>query len=117
MRPTDWSALGLTGDPTPGDPVVIRGGAQKMRTVADMINRCAANLRALEVGSSQSESVKALMESKKVIVDGALAAEGRYRATGEALESYALVLDGVQSDTYDALVAARAAKADAARAA
>lgn len=77
---------------------------------------CAANLRPLEAGSSQSESVKALMESKKVIVDGALAAEGRYRATGEALENYALVLDGAQPETCGALVAARAAKADADRA-
>lgn len=112
-RPSDWSAVGRGVDPVPGDAVVVPDGAARYRRVADAISRCAANLRALEAGtSSQAESVKALMEQRDVIVDGVVKAENRYRVAADALETYARVLDRVQAGTVNALYAARNATAD-----
>jgi hypothetical protein len=59
------------------------------------------------------DSVKALFESRDKVVDSIGVAEGRYRATGEALKAYASVLDRVQADTLQALHAAQAAAGDA----
>lgn len=112
FRPSDWSAVGRTVDPTPGDPVVVADGATRYRQVADAINRCAQNLRALEAGASQAESVTALLESRDTIVDGVVGAENRYRVAADALDSYAQVLDRVQTDTVNALYAAKDAVTD-----
>ena len=112
FRPSDWSAVGRTVDPTPGDPVVVADGARRYRQVADAINRCAQNLRALEAGASQAESVTALLESRDTIVDGVVKAENRYRVAADALDSYAQVLDRVQTDTLNALYAAKDAVTD-----
>ncbi|MBA3020543.1 toxin glutamine deamidase domain-containing protein [Propionicimonas sp.] len=109
MRPSDWSPLGLAHDPTPGDPAVVRDGGRRYTQVADAIARAAASLRGLEAGTSNVDSVKALLETRDTIVDGVGKAEGRYRAAGSALSTYATVLDRVQSETANALHAARAA--------
>ncbi|WP_371177039.1 TNT domain-containing protein [Buchananella felis] len=78
--------------------------------MADAIKRCADNLRALEAGaSSRAESVTALLEQRDTLLDGIGKAEGRYRAAGEALETYSAALDQVQTDTLNALYAARQA--------
>ncbi|WP_371177290.1 hypothetical protein ABYF34_02335 [Buchananella felis] len=79
--------------------------------MADAIKRCADSLRALEAGaSSRAESVTALLEQRDTLLDGIGKAEGRYRAAGEALETYSAALDRVQTDTLNALYAARQAK-------
>jgi len=109
VRPSDWSPLGLAGDPTPGDPVVVRDGGRRYTQVAEAIARAAAALRSLEAGVSNVDSVKALLETRDTIVDGVGKAEGRYRAAGSALGTYATVLDRVQSETASALAAARSA--------
>lgn len=111
-RPSDWSAVGRGVDPVPGDAVVVADGAARYRRVADAISRCAANLRVLDAGSSTAESVKALLDQRDTIVDGVVKAEGRYRVAADALDGYARVLDRVQSDTLNALYAARNAQAD-----
>lgn len=109
-RPSDWSALGLVSDPTPGDPGVVRGGAVRYRDIADAIRRCADNLRALDAGATgRAESVTALLEQRDTLVDGVDKAEGRYRSAGDALETYSTALDRVQADTLNALYAARQA--------
>ncbi|WP_371151343.1 hypothetical protein [Buchananella felis] len=79
--------------------------------MADAIKRCADSLRALEAGaSSRAESVTALLEQRDTLLDGIGKAEGRYRAAGEALETYSAALDRVQTDTLNALYAARQAE-------
>ncbi|WP_371174618.1 hypothetical protein [Buchananella felis] len=79
--------------------------------MADAIKRCADSLRALEAGaSSRAESVTALLEQRDTLLDGIGRAEGRYRAAGEALETYSAALDRVQTDTLNALYAARQAE-------
>ena len=112
VRSSDWSVVGRSVDPVPGDPVVVADGAARYRQVADVINRCAQSLRALEAGSSRAESVAALLESRDMIVDGVVKAENRFRVAADALDSYAKVLDRVQTDTLNALYAARDAKSE-----
>lgn len=112
MRPTDWSPLGLGADPTPGDPTVVRTGGQKYTNIADAIARAASTLRRLDAGASNADSVKALLESRDDMTNNVAKAEGRYRATGEALTSYATTLDRVQGETLQALTRARTAAAD-----
>ena len=112
-RPSDWSALGLGADPTPGDQVVVRQGGSDYSGVADAIARAAATLRSLAAGSSNADSVAALLESRDKVVDDVGKAEGRYRSAGSALTTYAATLDRVQTETLHALTQARSAKAEA----
>ena len=88
---------------------MVRAGGRRYTQVADAISRAAASLRGLEAGSSNVDSVKALLETRDTIVDGVGKAEGRYRTAGAALGTYATVLDRVQSETASALAAARSA--------
>ncbi|PKQ31524.1 MAG: hypothetical protein CVT62_06655 [Actinobacteria bacterium HGW-Actinobacteria-2] len=112
MRPSNWSVLGRSSDPTPGDPVAVRAGGTRYIGIADAISRAAATMRSLEAGVSNVDSVKALLESRDKVVDSVGVAEGRYRAAGHALTAYAAVLDTVQADTLQALHAAKAAAGD-----
>ncbi|MCE1174897.1 MAG: DUF6531 domain-containing protein, partial [Propionibacteriales bacterium] len=113
MRPANWSVLGRSTDPTPGDPVRVRAGGAEYVATADAISRAAATMSHFEAGVSNVDSVKALFESRDKVVDSIGVAEDRYRATGEALKAYATVLDRVQADTLQALHAAQAAAGDA----
>lgn len=115
-RPTDWSPVGLTADPTPGDPAVVRRGGQSYTDVASRIRRAANTMRALEAGIDQSQSVKELLASRDTIVTGIDKAAGRYEAAGAALTDYSTVLNQVQLDTSNALATARTAQADKAHA-
>ena len=45
-RPSDWSALKLSGDPTPGDPDVLLG-------VADYMDAMAVNAQTADTGLGQ----------------------------------------------------------------
>ena len=81
--------------------------------VADAIRRCADSLRALDAGGSRgSESVEALLEARDDILSKVEVAEGRYRAAGNALVEYAGALERAQTDSLNALVAARSAQQD-----
>jgi hypothetical protein len=108
--------LGLGSDPTPGDPEVVRAGGNDYIAVADKIQRASSVLTALEAGASQAESTQALLDAKGDAVDSLGNAEARYRAAGQALVEYSHALDRVQAATYEALIAARLAQADADRA-
>ena len=113
MRPVDWSVVGFESDPVPGDPVVVRAGGNDYVGVADAIRRCADSLRALDAGGSRgSESVEALLEARDDILSKVEVAEGRYRAAGQALVEYAGALERAQTDSLNALVAARSAQQD-----
>ena len=113
-RPSDWSAVGYPSDPVPGDPVVVRQGALDYQRMADSIASCAQALRSLDAGGSRgSQAVAALLETRDDLLDKVGAAEGRYREAGGALEEYAGALDRAQSDSLNALAAAKSAQADA----
>ena len=113
-RPSDWSAVGYASDPVPGDPVVVRQGALDYQRMADSIASCAQALRSLDAGGSRgSQAVAALLETRDDLLDKVGVAEGRYREAGGALEEYAGALDRAQSDSLNALAAAKSAQADA----
>ena len=113
-RPSDWSVVGYASDPVPGDPVVVRQGALDYQRMADSIASCAQALRSLDAGGSRgSQAVAALLETRDDLLDKVGVAEGRYREAGGALEEYAGALDRAQSDSLNALAAAKSAQADA----
>ncbi|AOS46805.1 hypothetical protein BH719_02075 [Pauljensenia hongkongensis] len=105
--------VGFESDPVPGDPVVVRQGGNDYVGVADAIRRCADSLRALDAGGSRgSESVEALLEARDDILSKVEVAEGRYRSAGQALVEYAGALERAQTDSLNALVAAKSAQQD-----
>ena len=91
--------------------MVVRAGGSDYVGVADAIRRCADSLRALDAGGSRgSEAVGALLEARDGILLKVEVAEGRYRAAGGALVEYAGALERAQTDSLNALVAARSAQ-------
>ena len=112
-RPVDWSPVGLDIDPTPGDPVLVLTGGREYLDVADAINGAASAMARLDVDGAVSAAVDALVEAKNDTITKIRKAHDRYSATGDALITYANVLESVQSDTARALVAASAAFDDA----
>ena len=80
--------------------------------MADSIASCAQALRSLDAGGSRgSQAVAALLETRDDLLDKVGVAEGRYREAGGALEEYAGALDRAQSDSLNALAAAKSAYA------
>ncbi|MCK9795866.1 polymorphic toxin-type HINT domain-containing protein [Isoptericola sp. 4D.3] len=110
MRPADWSPVGLDGDPTPGDPVLVLSGGQDYLEVAGSIDDAAGAMSRLDVAGTISQAVDALMETKEETVGEIRRAHARYQATGEALVDYARALERVQAETLAALERARQAQ-------
>ncbi|WP_148284319.1 polymorphic toxin-type HINT domain-containing protein [Luteimicrobium xylanilyticum] len=105
-------------DPTPGDPVLVLSGGREYLEVAAAINGAASAMTRLDVDGAVSAAVDALVEARDDTIGQIRKAHARYTAAGDALITYAGVLDTVQSDTARALEAARAAfdeQADATR--
>lgn len=114
MRPSDWSAAGFGSDPVPGDPDYVRQGGQSYLEIARTIDSTVRGLRTLDLDSTVSEAIDALGETARSVSDDIAKAEARYRATGNALVSYAAALAGAQDDSAAALRRAQAAQGDAA---
>ncbi|WP_166848276.1 hypothetical protein [Isoptericola sp. BMS4] len=113
MRPADWSPVGLSSDPVPGDAVMVLDGGKDYLEVADSIDRAARRMSRLETGGMVSEALDALMERKEETIADIQKAHARYAATGQALVDYAGVLATAQDDSAAALERARSAAADA----
>lgn len=112
-RPADWSPVGLSSDPVPGDAVMVLAGGNDYLEVADSIDRAARRMGQLETGGMVSEALDALMERKEETIEDISKAHARYAATGQALVDYAEVLRVAQDDSAAALERARTAAADA----
>jgi hypothetical protein len=114
-RPSDWSSLGLGGDPVPGNVDQIRNSADRhFRKVADLIVDQAAKLRRIDSSSSDewdSESGRAFREVANDLAGAIEKAEGRYREAATALSTYATLLDGVQDEADRILRDANSAEA------
>ncbi|MFT4214682.1 MAG: hypothetical protein QM622_07900 [Microbacterium sp.] len=113
MRPSDWSAAGFGTDPIPGEPDTVRRGGQSYLEMARTIDRTARGLRTLDLDSTVSEAIDALSETARSVASDIARAEARYRATGNALTSYAAALAAAQDDSLGALRRAEAAQSDA----
>ena len=113
IRPTDWTSVGWSTDPTPGDPVIVRDGGHSFQNMAATIGRALATTRAMEAGaSSGAQSVTALLEGRDEITTQLETAQNRYQAAGDALVDYAYTLDLVQATTLQALTVANTAQAE-----
>ncbi|MDR1264944.1 MAG: hypothetical protein LBK42_05100 [Propionibacteriaceae bacterium] len=113
MRYLDWSPLGLTGDPIPGDPPVILTGGQAFEQAGQAMADLAARLRAVPNCRSQAASV-AVLERRWEGLAQALALAGPvFQEAGRVLVGFAFVVDQLQQDTAWSLSRARQALEDA----
>jgi hypothetical protein len=93
---------------------MVRQGGTHYTTIADALNRAAGTLQTLDAGaSSGSASITQLLSDCTQVLNDCQAAEGRYRAAGQALTTYAYALDTAQTTSLQALYAARSAASDA----
>jgi hypothetical protein len=112
-RPVEWSPLS-GADPVPGEPDEVARIGRHYRSVADAIDRAAANLRKLANSGEAvvSKAVDALEENCEKVAEDISRAQERYRGVGDALVSYAPTLEQAQADSLRALALAQDAQAD-----
>lgn len=116
-RPTDWSALGLDQDPTPGEPASLRDLAHHVRGVADSIRTSLVRFDQLnhaedDFWKSESGSAEGFKELKGELPGDMELAAQRYGGVSEALDGWIEALGGVQSRADDALRRANDARDD-----
>lgn len=112
-RPSDWSSLGLTGDPTSGDAASIRGSARELRAVATSITEQANRLKKLSSSDGwDSESGEEFHSAAGALAGAIEKAKGRYEGVGDALATYANELETVQHSADTILAAADQAEDD-----
>lgn len=112
-RHFDWSPLGLSSDPVPGDPYTVRVAGLDYIDIADAIQDAATKLRKLDEIGDVSKATEELRDKAKSVADNISKAHDRYRATGEALRDYAPKLEHAQDESLAALHDAQNAQADA----
>ena len=117
-RPTDWSPVGYSSDPVPGDPVRVQTIGRLYVGTADAIDRAASNIStALGDDFGRSQAVDAIREQAEEVARRIGMAEERYRGVGDAMIAYAPRLQTAQSDSATALQLAIDAAGAGARAA
>lgn len=106
-RPADWSALGLDGDPVPGDPEQVSREAAHLSRVAATITDEVAALRKIAAGDSDgvlegqyagkihTEAASVAADLNKVV--------GRYQRVSQALDEWVPELEYAQSRSLQAL--------------
>lgn len=110
-RPADWSSLGYSSDPIPGEPTRVDLFGRQYIGTADSIVRAAANLEvALRDDFGQSDAIDAIREAATDVSRRIVKAEDRYRGVGDAMVAYALQLTGAQADSLAALTSADTAR-------
>ncbi len=114
-RPRDWSPLGLSGDPTPGDGCDVATLAKRYQDTADEIERQAAQLRKLAdtaCGAWHGDAATAFSSHAADLADRITKAHHRYTAAAAALRDWVSPLEDAQRRADAALEAARQAQAD-----
>lgn len=112
-RPADWTPIGRSQDPLPGDPDVVSTYGRHYQDVANAIDTAASRLRQIaSMDDVESEAVAAVTELAGQVSDDISRASTRYREVGGALTVYAVSLDSAQATGDAALAAARAAQDD-----
>lgn len=107
-RPTDWSALGLDKDPTPGEPATLRDLANHVREIAESIRESLTRFDQLnhaedDFWKSEAGSAEGFKELKGDLPGDMELAATRYEGVSEALDGWIEALGGVQSRADDAL--------------
>lgn len=103
----DWSPVGLSADPVPGEPDVVRRGGEDYLDVATAITEARQTLATIDLGTYViSEAVDAIRTTATEVSENIARAHDRYQATGEALVTYAGSLEEAQTEAREALAAA-----------
>lgn len=106
----DWSALGLPGNPVPGDPDAVGASAAEFRSTGETLLSASDNLARLSAGSMRSDAVDALMAEGHKLAHELHQVSSRYFATASALGNYGPELTVAQNMAVQALQAAREAR-------
>ncbi|MDR3361182.1 MAG: hypothetical protein LBO20_11215, partial [Bifidobacteriaceae bacterium] len=124
-RPLEWHRVDLGEDPTPGAVEVIEHEAAEYRQAHSHIVETISGLRSIDYGGLSGKAVEAHKQRAQEVADLLAAAEGRYAAAPQALDSFAQALPAQQrtdanllNDAIglaDQLSAAETAANDAAR--
>lgn len=104
MSHLDWSPVGLSADPVPGDPEIVRHGGEEYLEVAEAIARAQRTLAHIDLGSFViSEAVDAVRTTASEVAENIGRAHARYESTGDALVTYATTLSTSQTEARAAL--------------
>lgn len=107
-RPSDWSPLGLSHDPVPGDPAVVGSYATRFSSIASEIGTASTQLgNILADDASVSEYVDAIRGLAEEVADRIGRVQTRYTGAAEAVRVYGLALANAQEAADAALTAAR----------
>lgn len=110
-RPGDWGALGLDGDPTPGDAAAITTIADAMRDLATNAGTINQGLKALQRTAGDGQRfIGKTADQLRDMVDGHLHnfvghVEESFHQAEAALRKYATAVTDAQSDADAALTA------------
>ncbi|MDR1266093.1 MAG: hypothetical protein LBK42_11185 [Propionibacteriaceae bacterium] len=110
----DWSPLGCSCDPVPGDPDTVQRVAGEYQQTADAIREARDGLNRLSHGGSKSQGLQKLLDDIKEVRGQLDRVEGRVAGVAQVLTEYHPVLRSSQATSLEALREAEAA-ADAGR--
>lgn len=118
MRCTvDWSALGVSADPTPGDPDRVLAAASEFGRTATSLGEAASNLRRLDSSTMCSEAVDKVVAKSRDVAAQLELVKVRYDEASAALQEYEPYLRRAQQEAEAAASEAAAARDEARRAA
>lgn len=106
----DWSPLGWSHDPVPGDPGQVRAGGTAFCQTADAADEAAKLLQRLNSGDGQcSDALDKLRKQASEAASDLRNVQLRYAGAGRALTTYAAALEQSQLQSLRALEVARPA--------
>ncbi|MEU6345956.1 hypothetical protein ABZ883_33945 [Streptomyces sp. NPDC046977] len=116
-RPTDWDAIGLSGDPTPGDPDQIRQLSTELKTMGDNARDISAAIDAVMNIAGDSVFVGQAADALRGKVDNRLRGHiedvaQSFEKAADALTTWADKLVELQARADGALNAGRGLSAD-----
>lgn len=102
-RPTDWSPVGLSCDPIPGDPLALGAAAARYHDTAHAIETAAGNLRRLDGTTLVSKAFAVTFERIQEVAGKLDSAQSRVEGAGKVLDLYRPVLERTQAESERAL--------------
>ncbi|MFI1336492.1 putative T7SS-secreted protein [Streptomyces sp. NPDC020845] len=112
-RPGDWSALGLSGDPVPGDPAMLNTIADTMRDLATSAGVINTGLRELQTTAGDGQRfIGVTADRLREMVDSHLYnfvghVEESFRKAENAIRVYATAVETAQGEADQALSTAQ----------
>lgn len=102
-RPTDWSPVGWSCDPIPGDPQAVCDVARRYQATAEAMSRAEANLRRLDGTALVSKAFQVTFVRIEEVASKLGASRGRVEGAAKALDGYWPALERAQVDSIRVL--------------